>query len=346
MAKLIRVSDDNGANWHTLPGGSGELTRESASAGDTVFGQTFESNQPTLITWNVQAGAFYKGYAGYVATIKKKGTSTPETGAALTLVSGKRYRLNTTTKRIIDRATAYTVKDNAVAVAAANIESVNFLFGEVVFVSTYTPTGAITMDYNYFPVADVGGAKSYSLKMTAAPVDTTTYALAQANGGYRTHSPGLRSVSIDLSGIYASANGFAAMLASREEVIIEINPDGASKSLCRGFFKLTSDGQSGDVGAPEEESLSFSLAVPDPTAKAEIPFGWSHDAATVLSTAVQKVLNAWEDETALDVQYLPDGTNGFTGDCIVTDTSLAGSLDGMNEFSVSLRGSGAMTAVP
>ena len=67
MPKTVDLSDDNGVQWHSLPGGTGELTSEAASIDDTIFGQTYQSNQPGLIGWTVTANGLYKGFAGYVA---------------------------------------------------------------------------------------------------------------------------------------------------------------------------------------------------------------------------------------------------------------------------------------
>jgi len=346
MAKAIQVSDDSGANWYTLPGGSGSKNAEAGQIPDTIFGQTFQSNESGLISWGMQGQAFYKGFAGYKCDIKKPGTSTAFTDEACTLVSGKRYRINDSTKSIWNRTVGITVEDNATPVSASNIESINYLFGEVTFTSSYTPTGAITVTGEYYPTAVLGKAQGYTLTMTAADINTTTFDVAQSNGGYITRDPGLRTVALDVDNVYALASGFAALLSARTEWIIEINPDGNNKSRARGFFKLVTQNQDGDVGALEQESVSFVLNVPDPDSNAEYPFQWQHANDTTLSTAVKKVLEAWQNETKLDVRYLPDGVNGDSGTSVVTECSLSGSLDGMNEFSVSFMGDGALAAVP
>lgn len=114
MTKSISISPDNGSNWYNYPGMSGSRRDENNALRDTIFGSTYDSNQSGLNQSMVQANGYYKGFAGYVADIKRPGTPTGATGEACTLVSGKTYRITGTTKRIWDRSVAVVVKDNAV----------------------------------------------------------------------------------------------------------------------------------------------------------------------------------------------------------------------------------------
>lgn len=349
MAKTISVSADD-VTYYTLPGSSGDYNLEGSGVEDTVFGQSFGSSQPSIIGWTVSANSYYKGYAGYVATFKKSGTSTLMTAEAMSLVSGKTYKVTDTAKNVFDRANTITFYDTAVAIAEANILSVDHLFGRVTFVPAYTPTGAVTVTANYLPLASVGTARDFTLTMSAESVDTTDFATAQANGGFSTATPGLKTAGIEASGFYSSTNAFKTAVTNRSELIVEINPDGSSLSIARGYFKAISTGQSGDVGGNEDESISFELSVPQSssttTANVVTPFKWLHDATTTLHASVQTVLTAWADGTTIYVKYLSDGTNGYKGTAVVTDTSLATAVDGINEFSISFVGSGAPTAVP
>lgn len=352
MAKTINVSDDAFVSSHTLPGGTGELSSDGAVIDDTIFGQTFKSEESGIINLGISANALYKGFAGYVLDIKKQGTTTGMTTEATTLVSGKTYRIDDVTKEIFDRNVVMTVFDNAVD-ETANVESVDILFGQVTFKSAHTVTGPVTITGSYFPTVVLGKANSITLTQTAEVIDTTDFPTAQANGGYKTVDPGLRTVNMQVDNIYAIASGLLAHLTARDELLLEINPDGNAKSRARGVFRATSHTQSGDVGQLEEESVSFSLNVPavalgngpiDLTIAK--PFAWDHAVDTTLSTAIQKVITAWETETKIDVQYLFDGTNGQQISAIVTDISLTSGLDAMNEFAAEFAADGAPTAVP
>jgi predicted secreted protein len=344
MAKRIRISDDNGTNWYTLPGNQGELSNEAGTVDDTIFGQDWQSQQSTLVNWSVSANALYKGFAGYLEVISKSGTATAMTDEACSLVSGKIYRITAATKRVLDPATAVVVKDNAVAVNASNILRIDLLDGVVEFTSGYTVVGAITISGKYLPMSQIAKGRSFTLTQTAEPIDITDFETAQANSGKSVFQAGLRTFSLDVSGVFATANGWAAALASRAILVISINPEGSGASVAKGFFQPASQNQSGNVGELEEETITFNGYVPD-NAQMETPFRWYHTNST-LSTAIQKLLTAWQTGASVDVQYLHDGTNGISGEAFVTDLTLAGGLEVVNEFTVSLQGSGATAPVP
>lgn len=337
-AKSVQVSAD-GVTWYTLPGNSGEWNDEAEQIDDTIFGHTFSSTQPGLITWTSNAQAFYKGFAGYVASIKSSGVSTALTDEPMSLVSGKTYKVTDATKNILDYSKAIVFEDNGVAVNAADIETINWLFGQVTFTAAYTVTGPITVASGwYLPSTEVSRANSFTLTQTAETIDKTDYALARANDGYRVFEPGLRTISLELGGFYDSSDAVWEILEGRTEAVIEINPDGSGLSLARGVFKLVTRNQSGDVGALEEQSRTFNLSVPEDM---DIIFNWQHDASTTLSQAIRVLLDAYINNTLPYVRYAPDGTDEllFTGQAVLTDVSLSSSLDAMNEFTAAFQGS-------
>jgi hypothetical protein len=346
MAKRVQISIDNGVAWATLPGNRAELTNEAGDIRDTIFGQSFASTQTGLIGAMINANGLYKGFAGYVAKLLKSGTSTALTAEPMSLVTGKTYRITDVAKRVMNRAVAYTVSDTGGAILAANILSVDYLFGRITFISSFTPTGAVTISGAYFPMTQVGRGNGFTLTQTAAAVDNTDFETAQANAGHRTFEYGLKTVSLSINGIYSAANGFRALLDGRTELMIEVNPDGNGKSVARGWFKAMNTSQSGDVGDLEAETIAFNLAVPD-QANIDVPFQWTHN-TTTLNTAIQSALNCWQNSVTTDVliNYLYDGTNGIKGTPIFTDLTLTGGLEVMNEFAVRAQLTGALTPVP
>jgi hypothetical protein len=345
MAKRVRISPDDGVTFYTFPGNTAELTREGQDLKDTIFGQNYESGMTGLFSAAISANGLYKGYAGYMAVIKKSGSSTVFTDEATTLVSGKTYKITNAVKNVWNRAVAVVVEDGGVAIDAADIESIDYLHGRVTLDSGYTPSGAITFTGAYFPMTQVAKGRSYNLTQTANAIDNSTFETVQANGGYRTFEPGLKTVKLGLTGVYATSNAFEALLAARAEAVIEINADGQGKSIARGWFRPMSLGQSGDVGDLEEQTLDFTLAVPDQE-DIILPFSWLHDATSTLNRAIKEALLAWQNDTATVVDYLPDGTNGFEADAIVTDLSLSGGMEAMNEFTVKFQLSGAPAVTP
>src|SRR5690348_4900900 len=140
MAKRIRVSTDN-VTYYTLPGASGDLNTEMANVDDTIFGQEYGSESPSIGMWTVTGAAFFKGVAGYTAAVKTGGTPTSATGEATTQIGAtKSYQITAASKRVIDLANAVTVKDNAVD-HTADVESIDYLNGIVTFAAAYTVIG-------------------------------------------------------------------------------------------------------------------------------------------------------------------------------------------------------------
>lgn len=335
-AKQVQISAD-GVEYFTLPGNTGEFNDEGEQIDDTIFGHTFSSTQPGLISWTCNAQAFYKGFAGYVASVKSSGTPTVATGLATTLVSGKTYKVSDATKNVWDHTAPLVVNDGGTPVTEDNF-TVNWLFGQVTFDAAYTVGGAVTVDVTYLPITEVTKANSFTLTQTAATVDHTDYAIAHANDGYRVYQPGLRTVSLELGGFYDSADAVWEILEGRTSAVIEINPDGSGMSLARGIFKLVTRNQSGDVGALETQTRTFNLSVPE---NMDVIFSWFHDPATTLSQAIRVALDSFIDQTLCFVRYMPDGFDeiAFFGEAVLTDVSLSSSLDAMNEFTANFQGS-------
>src|SRR3990172_7175042 len=229
MAKKIKLSDDAGSTYSELPGSTGEFSVESEQIEDTVFGQTFQSNTPGLISWGVTANGIFKGFAGYLAEIKKQGTPTAFTAEACALESGQIYKISDATKEIWDRSQTLTFYDTAVD-KTAFVEWVDYLFGRVKFLDSYTVTGAVTATGKYLPTAAIAKGNSYTLTMSADTNDTSDFDTCQGNGGYKTFAPGLRTVQLEMGGVFDATEALAADLAARSELIIEVDPAGDGSS--------------------------------------------------------------------------------------------------------------------
>jgi hypothetical protein len=323
-AKTVQVSSD-GITYHTLPGNTADFSVETAQNDDSIFGTVFSSTQPGLITWSVSANALYRGFAGYVASVLRNGTSTAFSTEAMT-GSGTTWQITDATKRIWDRSATFTVSNGT-------ISSINYLTGTITFTST---PSAPTVTGRYFPTASLGCSNSFNLTQTSDTTDTTCFETASINGGFATMRATLKTVELELTGFYRASNQFYDLLQGRGELIVEINPDGDGKSVARGFFKPVTDSQTGDVGGDETETISFRLSTPSDV----LPFTWTHAGDSTIPEAVKILLNAWADSDEVYVRYLPEGpgNEGRQGTAIVTDISLSQSVDGMSEFSVELMG--------
>lgn len=352
MSKKVQISSDD-STYYDLPGSQGAFNSEAEAVDDTILGQTFSSNDIGLTQWSVSADGIFKGFSGYLAELKQKGTSTSMTGEAMSQESGQIYAIDAAAKEIWDRSQTLTVKDNGSAVSAADIEDVDYLFGRVTFASGYSVTGPITVDGNYYPTAVLGCANTYTLTMSTDAIDNTCFNTAQANSGRRTFEAGLRTVSLELQGVWQASANMKDELLNRNEIIVEVDPAGDGSSVARGFFKLSNVGQSGAVGALEEETLTFNLTVPDETSnpQVETPFNWRHT-NTTLNQAIQLLLTSWLTElNTYYVRYLPTGVtgqsplDGIKGQFVATDISLSGGLSNMNVFQAELQGTDAYTEV-
>jgi hypothetical protein len=276
----------------------------------------------------------YRGFAGYVASILRNGTSTEMTTEAMTNIGGNTWQITDASKRIWDRTATFTF-------SAGTVESINHLFGQVTF--TGVVTNPTIVSGKYFPTATLGCSNSFSLTQTADTTDTTCFETASVNGGFATFRPTLKTVELELSGFYRANNDFYSLLQGRDELIVEINPDGNGKSVARGYFKPVTDSQTGDVGGDETETISFRLSTPDDV----LPFLWVHTNDSTIPQAVKILLNAWTTSDDVYVRYLPEGPSneGRQGLAIVTDISLEQSVDGMSEFSVNLQGTAPATII-
>ncbi len=375
MAKIIRTTlSASGSVPRTIPGSEGSLNKESNQVDDSIFGQDFASQQPALIDWTIQSNAFYKGISGYLATLKKQGSPTAFTTDAMTVVAGtgdKTFEIDAATRSLWDRESAFTFFDSSVSgsIATSDIANVDYLFGRVTF-ETAHPTNsgqAITVSGKFIPLSALGAAQSFSLKQTADTIDITDLATAQANGGFRVHNATVLHVSLELTEFFSLAAAFFDTLSNRSTIIIELVPAGTvaisgsnlvtvGSSRARGYFKAVTQNQEGSFGGDEMETITFELNVPDtptvaPAAAIAKPFGWVHAADSTLSQALQDILTVWQAKTSFgSVDYLPDGTSGsgtaaLGGAAFVTDVSIAGDVNGINEFSISFQGSGALALI-
>lgn len=198
--------------------------------------------------------------ASYNSSIKKSGISTSFTGETMSNTTGNSFRIDDATKRIFDRSATFTFYEDAVAILESDIVKVDYLFGIVEFVTS--KTGAITVDGSYMPVTDIAGAKDYTLNIGSTILDDTDFSTT----GYRTKEYGLLDASVSLTRFDDVSQTFFDVLTNRETIVIEINPAGGSQYI-RGWFKLESDGLSGDVNGLEEESLTFQLSAGDEVEK-------------------------------------------------------------------------------
>lgn len=134
---------------------------------------------------------------GFNSALYIGGTSTAFTGEACTDISGDVWQITAASKGVWDPAVVPDFYDNGVAILAADIAAIDYLFGKVTF--TGTKTGPITVDGNYIPQLKIADGYSYSVDMEADELDTTEFddtaysrivGLTSVTGTFEIHAAG------------------------------------------------------------------------------------------------------------------------------------------------------------
>ncbi len=370
VSRLTKLREVTG--FHTLPGNTGELRNEAGELVDTIFGQDYASTQPGVITWSITGNALIKGFAGYVATIRRMGEPVPKDAVAMKAIAADASRgiiANTVFEisAAADKGAPWDLnatpvfKTGTTTLAANLVESIDYLLGRVTFTSPQTTAPSFTG--NIHTVSDlIAGANSFTLTQTTDAIDITDMAITSQNGGFRVMRPGLKTVSLELSGFFVpqkttgpiegtvivqeGQSADITRLINRGQYIVEISPDGGGATIARGYFRITNQSQSGAVGEQEEQSLTMQLNVPDSDDKLVAPFRWFFGLDSTVNPALITAVNAWQDNQLVIANYLHDGVNGIAGESVVADISLSGGLEAMNEFAVTLSGSGEPATWP
>ena len=342
-AKIIRVADLDETEWFNIPGSTGDLSREKDAANDTIFGASWTSEQPTLINWSVSADAFYRGFAGYRSVLRRMGTSTAFTSQAMEVEDGQTYIVTDLTQTPWNWNETLTVSDDGVAVDSDDIVEIDPLFGRVTFAEDYVVSGAVTVTGERYPLETFGNANAFDLTQTADTTETTSFEIAQANGGFMTMRPTLRTASLSLTAFYRSDNDFDEPLREDEQFIVEIDPAGNGETLARGIYRVQTNSQSGDVGGDEESNVDLVLSVPE----GFVPFSWYFEEENAMPAGLRLILQSYLARENIMVEYLPEGLGepGNKGEVVITDTSLSSEVNGIVEASIELQGTGALTEV-
>lgn len=344
-AKSVSFSKDD-STYVSVAGNSASLSEDSATVDDSIFGTSFTSTQPTLITWTGDTNAMFKGFAGYKATIKRAGTATTIATPLATAVdvdSGM-YYITDRTKSLLVHTEAYVVKDGGTVVLNSQLDYIDYLQGGIKFADDYVVTGAVTIEGGKFlPLANVCFAQTFDLTQSADTENVTDLCTAQENDGYGVFAYQRQNVELSLDGFYNDGALFVDDLQSRGMLVVEINPDGLGKSVARGYFRAVSHGQSGDVGSTETENTSFSLAVPEGVA---LPFSWYHATDSAIPESILMALNAWEKRENLYFKYRAENSAKVRkGQVLISDVSMSSGVEAMVEFSISLQGTDKLDTI-
>jgi hypothetical protein len=341
-AKVVKVGPDL-STLSTLPGSSGEISIETSENDNTIFGSVFSSTLPGVRDYTFSGNAWFRQTPGFQANVKKSGDPTAVTGVALSQEDGQTYIVDDLSQTPWDWNQSVDIRDDGSLVDPADIESIDYMFGRVTFVDTYTVTGNIEADASYLPLTAIAAANNISVTQNAESVSNSSFNDVQSANGFNTYRSGLKDVSIEVSGFDRTSNTFFDDLKSVEQFVIDVDWEGTGQTLCRGVFTVQSTSQSGDVGENEEFDASFSLFVPENV----LPFSWYFGPNTEATQGMQDIINAWINRTDLSFEYLPngEGNKGFEGAVVVTDASIETSVDGIGELTLEGQGNGELTVI-
>lgn len=197
--------------------------------------------------------------AGYLTTVKASGTSTAMADEAMTNTTGFSYQMNDLTKRVWDRDVVPTFEDlgeSPQVILAADVLSIDYLFGVVTFASAKTEP-VVLKTGNFMPMTTIAGAHSYNLGQGGDVLDDTEFGLANNNGA-RQRILGIRDVSLSVSRWDQVTKTFFNALNNRTPLMIEVRP-GGSGDVARGWYVPEAEDHSGDVSSLEAADLSFQL---------------------------------------------------------------------------------------
>jgi len=105
--------------------------------------------------------------------LKVSGAANAVTDEAMSSLGGGRYQVTSTSRRRWDPTAAITIEDGGTPVSAT-LYTFDYCFGIVTF-SGYTPSGAVTVTGSYFTMLALPEARAYSIKVSAALADKTTF---------------------------------------------------------------------------------------------------------------------------------------------------------------------------
>lgn len=195
--------------------------------------------------------------AAWVATVKISGAATTMTTEACTGATTA-WRITSLAKRVIDPLTALLWYDNAVLISGADIVSVDYMTGRIVF--TAGKTGPITVSGKYIPLLTYASARAADVKVETNPLDTSVF-----GSQYNSFVQGLKKVSgtIESLGLLgddldpgAGTVKLATIAEAGTNVVLQVSPDGGT-TLYSFWAKIFTTNQGAKVADLVVTSCDF-----------------------------------------------------------------------------------------
>lgn len=201
--------------------------------------------------------------AGHTCTLKTTGSAVAVTGEATTTSAPYAvFTITNAARRVMDPATAITVKKNGVT-QTGSLYLVNYLFGQITFLSPLVVTDVVTVDYAYLPLLSLAETRSFELSLSSSMLETTVMDASTAN---RSRVAGLRDASgsigtldnllTDLDPGAGAVRVWQEWFDAGENRVVEVSFPGGQKF--RAFARLPDVKLSSGFDALVEGSINWS----------------------------------------------------------------------------------------
>lgn len=336
--KNVNISTDN-ATWKILPVNSVSINTNSGLQDNTNLSNNagFRSRIYGINDFSVSLEGDFVPYTTYQFDIKTSGTSTAFATEAMTNTVGDTWQIDDTAKRIFDRDASFTFYDNAIAIPAGDIQSIDYLNGTVTF--TATKTGPITSDGNYIPVAQTLCVSEGSFTLTQDLQESQNIKTVNLDGGFKSRTPKLRDFSISTTSFNDLNKTFFDKLKAGETVVVEISLGSAPDTqIVRAWCVIESVNTSGGVDDLENLEVSFQLE-----GDALSSVSWVYPGSG-FNEGLQILTNQFFFGGDIYIQELPEGitANGRSGKVELESFTVNFDINGKVTFSSSLQGDGEL----
>jgi hypothetical protein len=216
--------------------------------------------------------------AGFSTSVKVSGTPTTLTTAVTTDLGDDVYQITDATKRVLDPDTAVVVFDDGVEVDAADVLSIDFLFGRVEL--SGPPVGAVTVSGAYLPMLQVAEGYEVSYSDSADVLDATVF-VPGASAAPRRKMLGLDSLTGSIGVLEPLITDLDAgggtvtlkdLLRDGTDVLVEITV--AATEVLRGWCVLSNGSVDAAVDGRVEAGVDFEGSVIETQNASTVSYGY------------------------------------------------------------------------
>lgn len=197
--------------------------------------------------------------AGFNCAIRRGGIPTATTAEPLTNVAGTVYQITSEARRCLDINAPWHLTDAGGTVDYANINNIDFLFGEV---DVTGAAGSLTFSGQFIPLTTASDflseVVSHSLTESSDLLDTTVYNEGASNLRKRIYGLADANLTIDMLLNSLDMVSLSSLHTAGAVAVIDVN-SGYSPRF-RAFGRIVSLERSGSVDGRVEASVEWQLA--------------------------------------------------------------------------------------